>query len=181
MAMVLRKIVLFGAAFAVAAAAAPLWAQIPDWLAPGHRVRISAAGVAKPIVGVVARRMGDSVLLVAGGVQTRLAAGSIDQMEVSRALRRRTARGAAVGLVAGALVGIVAGAREGVRSGDTPARAFVGAIGFGAFGAPIGALFGSMFPIELWTRVYPLQKRSIVSLGPTGTHVGLSFPIRFHR
>ncbi len=150
--------------FAVVLVASPrvLPAQIPDWLAPGHRVLILRTTAGPAVTGVVTSRRGDSITVASGGGEARLVGADIGQLEVSRATRSGAANGAGFGI----LLGVVAGVGLGVAGGqDEAASAVLLAIVFAGIGAPLGALVGSQSHHDVWTKVYPAP-RARLSLAP---------------
>ena len=59
-------------------------AQIPDWLAAGHRVLILRKTDGPMITGVITSHRGDSITVAEGAGETRLAGADIAQLDVSR-------------------------------------------------------------------------------------------------
>jgi hypothetical protein len=91
----------------------------------------------------------------------RIASSGISRIEVSRGQRRRTGRGAIIGLLAGGIsVGAGLGVACGTSSGSfldcsdkVPSAVTFGLLAGGALGAGIGALIGSAISGEKWEAI----------------------------
>ena len=161
-----------------------LGAQDSVVVAPGVRVRLVTDSIR--VVGNLMRRVEDSItILDARSHATHvLSLNAVRVFEISRGKRRRTGRGALIGLVSGAGAGIVSTlvlCRSGCTSSGGDWTGFIAVVltGAGAVaGVGVGALIGSQIRSERWDRAAVSGIR--VGLIPTWSrHRGLGLRINW--
>jgi hypothetical protein len=152
-------------ALGVSATIPDLAAQLPQQLATGARVRVTApsSGLVRAIGRIESFNV-DSLVLVRdrGGGTVRLTATSLQSLEVSRGRRRHIAAGVALGYAL--MFGLGFAGHPGVA--HTDAGPFLEGIGYGiVYGTPVallGGILGASVRTDRWERI-PLPLRTGVA------------------
>jgi hypothetical protein len=158
----------------------PAAAQAEDLLSDGARVRIRMGSGGKPLVGtIVAIESGTFTIDAQNMLETRVVPRSmVRKLEVSQGLKRKTMKGAWIGLATGTLLGgalTVAMGSSGMSPDNASFYVITPAV-YGAAGMALGALVGTMFRGERWREID--IEDSFLSVGPVpGGGVGVS--VRF--
>jgi hypothetical protein len=156
-------------------------------LETGARLRLTSPGLQSDRqIGRIVSLTSDSMMFRSERypVSRSIARSDIREVEVSIGEKRRTGRGAVIGLLAGSVIGVVVGAQAGdeacvptivgcpeiMSTGE--AAALFGAIG-GAAGLLVGSTVGWLAKSERWKRV-PFDARPTISPSRGGVAVSIS-------
>ena len=143
-------------------------------IAPGTRVRVTAANLVAPVVANFLELRGDTLLLFEEGAGRGLWSVTLDQVRRLEATvgdrnlhRPYVVRGALIGAGVGAVAGLAFAATfepsDPDRKYSRPLSGLLGA----ALGTGLGALIGSRFTAEGWVPV-PLPRGLSMSPGRSG-------------
>ena len=153
--------------------------QLPEWLRPGARLRLTTGAAHEPVVGTLVRFDTDSVSLraVEGAVPVTIPFASVSRAEVVRERGTMAGAGARFGLLAGAGFGVVAALTD-AELGNKELGALVFGGVFGLLGAGVGGLIGSAVPRDVWEPL-PLHEArlSVAPVSGGGLRFGLSFQL----
>lgn len=167
--------VMFVFALLLAHPAAAL-AQLPEWLRPGARLRLTTDAARDPVVGTMVRFDADSVSLrVAGSADVvTIPSGSVSRADVSRERGTLAGKGAILGLWVGGGFGVAAILSDG-DVGNKGLGALVFGTVFGLLGAGVGGLIGATVHRDVWEPLSLHDARLSVVPASGRVRVGLSF------
>jgi hypothetical protein len=161
------------------AAVAPAAGQIPQWVRPGARLRLTIDGEPRPIVATLVRVDGESVSVQPNGRKPmQLASSSLRKLEISREHGTAAGKGLRYGFVAGFSFGaLVILADDEVGNKGLGVLAFGGV--FGGIGAGLGGLIGSGIPTDQWVPIGPAATsvRPRIGVGAQRVTLGLSISL----
>ena len=152
--------------------------QLPSWLRPGARLRVTGA-TSPPLVGVLVRSSPDSVAIIADHTADtiRVALAVANRIEVSRERRSRAGRGARIGLLTGSgLVMLVIGTSNDQKPPDALGTMVLCGL-FGGLGAGLGGLIGSGVATDVWEPIAHESARFQITPSRRGVSIGLSFKL----
>jgi hypothetical protein len=148
--------------------------QLPAWVRPGARLRVTTAA-GEPVVGSLVRADPDSFSLQVGtDDEVTIPLAAVSRMDVSRERGSQFGAGARTGLVVGASFGAVTILSNGdVGNKGLGALVFGGV--FGLIGAGVGGLIGSAMPTDVWEPIAVDGARVWIAPTTDRVSVGLSF------
>jgi hypothetical protein len=157
--------------------AGQLWAQEPEFPAPGARLRISL--LAERLIGTLVEATDEEMVVHVDHSEqmARIPRGVVTRVELSRGQRSRQGRGAVLGLlIGGGGLALVAWAVTSPDDEISPG----GAAGYGLVvgvlpGFLLGAMIGGMVRTDDWAEV-PLSNIRISASPAGGVGVGVTVP-----
>ena len=154
-------------------------AQLPSWLRPGARLRVTTEAASGPLVGVLVGSSPDSIAIIADRTAdtTRLALAAANRIEVSRERGSLAGRGARIGLLTGSGVVLLVIGTSNDENPPTALGTVILAGVFGGIGAGLGGLMGSSVATDVWEPVAQKSARLLIAPSRRGVSIGLSFKL----
>jgi hypothetical protein len=153
--------------------------QLPGWLRPGARLRVTPRDASAPLVGVYVGSSTGSFTIVPdhGSDTVRVSLGLSGTIEVSRERRSYGGRGARIGAVVGSgmVLVVIASSDDEVPPSGLGTLVLCGI--FGGMGAGLGGLIGSGFGRDTWEPIGPESARLLIAPASHGMSIGVSLKL----
>jgi hypothetical protein len=153
--------------------------QLPTWLRPGARLRVTTGTTSPRLIGVLVSSSPDSFVIIADHNADTMRVGLTvaSRIEVSRERRTRAGQGGRIGgLLGSGLVLLVIG-----TSGDEVPPSTAGTVllcgVFGGLGAGLGGLIGSGLATDVWEPIARESARFQIKPALHGVSIGMSFKL----
>ena len=127
------------------------FAQLPTWLRPGARLRLTFVADHKPVIGTLVRFDRDSVRVLPDHRRSdvTISFSTVSRVDVSRERHTRAGAGMRTGFVLGAGFGVL-GTVSNNDIGNKGLAALVFGGVFGLLGAGVGGLVGATISADEW-------------------------------
>jgi len=153
--------------------------QLPTWLRPGARLRVTTGATSRQLIGVLVSSSPDSFAIIADHTNDTLRVGlaAPSRVEVSRERRTRAGTGATIGALLGSgLVLLVIGTSDDEVPPNAAGTLVLCGL-FGGLGAGLGGLIGSGVATDVWEPIGQASARIRITPAWHGVSIGMSFKL----